>query len=103
MLILRFTSIALGNIADIATYIARSSGSRSLGQGFSNRLRHRCAELASLPGTQGWDRSELVPGLRSIAFKRYVIFFRYDHKSLEVVAVLEGHRDINAYFEDRQL
>jgi toxin ParE1/3/4 len=29
-----------------------------------------------------------------------VIFFRYEGDTLEVVNVLEGHRDIDAYFQD---
>jgi toxin ParE1/3/4 len=95
---LRFTSRALDSIADIAAYIARSSGSRSTGQGFADRIRERCVALASLPGTLGRDRSELIPGLRSVAFKNYVIFFRYFRKDLEIITVLEGHRDIDAYF-----
>jgi len=35
---------------------------------------------------------------RSIAFRGYVIFFRYEGNMLEIVNVLEGHRDIDAYF-----
>ncbi|HYH19907.1 MAG TPA: hypothetical protein VD995_14945 [Azospirillum sp.] len=31
-------------------------------------------------------------------FKGYVIFFRYVGEAFEVVSILEGHRDIEAYF-----
>jgi toxin ParE1/3/4 len=45
-------------------------------------------------------RPELRPDLRSHHFETYVIFFRYVGDVLEVVNVLEGHRDIEAFFDD---
>ncbi len=38
--------------------------------------------------------------LRGIAFEAYVIFFRYAGDVLEIVNVLEGHRDIEGYYSD---
>jgi len=55
--------------------------------------------LASLPGTLGQARPELRPDIRSTPFSGYVIFFRYEGDDFEVVNVLEGHRDVDAYFE----
>ena len=98
MPILRFTSDALNNIADIARYIAQESGSRALAESFADRLIEKCEHLASLPGTMGRARPELRPEMRSSAFKSYVIFFRYEGDMLEVVNVLEGHRDIEAFY-----
>ena len=43
---------------------------------------------------------ELRRGIRSLSFKNYVIFFRYKDGDLEIVNVLEGHRDIDSYFGD---
>ena len=63
-------------------------------------LRRRCHELAALPGTLGRARSELGPDLRSVSHKGYVIFFRYADERFEVVDILEGHRDIEAFFGD---
>jgi toxin ParE1/3/4 len=98
MPILRFTSDALDNIADIAHYIAQESGSRALAATFTDRLVKKCENLASLPGTLGRARPELRPQIRSFAFKSYVVFFRYEGDVFEVVNVLEGHRDIEAFF-----
>jgi hypothetical protein len=53
-------------------------------------LRQQCRRLASLPGTLGHPRPELRPDIRSFAFKNYVIFFRYEGDTLEVVNILEG-------------
>jgi plasmid stabilization system protein ParE len=36
--------------------------------------------------------------MRSHPHKSYVIFFRYAGDELEIVNVLEGHRDIEAFF-----
>jgi toxin ParE1/3/4 len=58
----------------------------------------QCRKLASLPGTLGRPRPELRPDIRSFPFKGYMIFFRYKDDMFEVVNVLEGHRDVIAYF-----
>ena len=100
---LRYTDATLDNLSDIADHIARSSGSVVIARDFTLRIRRRCIDLASLPGILGRDRSEVRPGIRSLAFKSYVIFFRYIGDILEVIAVLEGHRDIQAYFHDDEI
>ena len=35
-----------------------------------------------------------------MSHKGYVIFFRYADHRFEVVNILEGHRDIEAFFDD---
>jgi plasmid stabilization system protein ParE len=95
---LRFTAAAQDDLIEITLYIAELSGSRRVAQAFRKQLRVKCERLASLPGTMGRDRSELAPGLRSSAFKGYVIFYRYIDNVMEVVNILEGHRDIEAFY-----
>jgi toxin ParE1/3/4 len=46
----------------------------------------------------GRPRPELRPDLRSFAFKGYVILLRYEGDWLEIVNIIEGHRDIDARF-----
>jgi toxin ParE1/3/4 len=82
----------------IQRYVTRESGSAATGRGFVGRLRERCAKLAGLPGTLGRPRPELRPDIRSSPFKGYVIFFRYQEAVVEIVNVLEGHRDTGAIF-----
>lgn len=48
----------------------------------------------------GRARNELRAGLRSYPYKSYVIFFHYVADVLEIVNVIEGHRDIPALFGD---
>lgn len=99
MAALRYTDDAIDNITQIAVYVARASSSVPTGEHFADQIFDRCG-LASLPGTMGRPRPELRPNLRSISFKGYVIFFHYVGGVLEIVNVLEGHRDIEAYFDE---
>jgi toxin ParE1/3/4 len=57
-----------------------------------------CKRLAALPGTMGRLQPELGDDIRSSAYKNHVIFFRYDGDTFEVVNVLEGHLDFEAFF-----
>jgi toxin ParE1/3/4 len=95
---LRFTDAALDDISAIASYIAEASGGASIGERFADQLFDKCEQLASLPGTMGRARPALREDMRSAAYKGYVIFFRYDSDVFEVVNVLEGHRDIDAFY-----
>ena len=94
-----FLASVRADLVDIQAYIARESGSRSVARKFEAQLRHRCHHLAALPGLVGRARPELGPDIRSSAFKGYVVFFRYRDDLLEVVNILEGHRDIDGHFE----
>jgi toxin ParE1/3/4 len=95
-----FLASVQGDLARILRYIARMSGSVSVAQRFVGELRAYCHRLAALPGTLGRARPEIRPDLRSVPHKSYVIFFRYVGDRFEVVNILEGHRDIIAYFDD---
>ena len=93
-----YLAAAQRDLVSILEYITRESGSVAIGAAFSDRLQAQCARLAALPGTLGRARPELRPDIRSSAFGNYVIFFRYRDDTLEVVNILEGHRDIDAFF-----
>jgi toxin ParE1/3/4 len=98
-----FTPTAEINLVEIQEYIARRSGNVATAELFVTQLTDYCEHLATLPGTMGHDRSEFLPNLRSVAFKGYVIFMRYvDDTNLEIVHILEGQRDITAYFARRR-
>ena len=95
--ILRFSDQALDDLSSIGAYLKEASGSPRIAEGIVEQLVVRCENLAALPGTLGRDRSELKARIRSVAHGNYVIFFRYFDDVLEVVTVLEGHRDIDAF------
>lgn len=95
-----YPASARRDLAEILDYITRTSGSLATGQRFVDVLRQQCRKLASLPGTLGGQRPELRPDIRSFATKNYVIFFRYEVATVEIVNILQGHRDIITYFGD---
>ena len=97
---LRYTAAAKDDLDSIAEYIADSSGSRAVAERFVGELRQQCRHLAVAPIVMGRSRPELRPDLRSHPFGNYVIFFRHLGDVLEIVNVLEGHRDIEAFFDE---
>lgn len=96
---LRILDSARRDIAEIYAYVEQRSGNASVAERFARQINEQCRQLARLPGTLGRARPELRPDLRSAPFKGYVIFFRYlDEDVLEIIRIIEGHRDIPALF-----
>jgi toxin ParE1/3/4 len=98
-----YRSAALRDLAGIATYIERESGSREVADTFIEKITDYCEKLATLPGLLGRTRPELRPQYRSITFGSYVIFLRYGdddapRSHLYIVNIIHGARDIDAYF-----
>jgi toxin ParE1/3/4 len=94
---LRYLDAARGDLVDIAVYIAEQS-STATAREFIDGLRDRCRRLAALPGILGTARPELGDDIRSTPCRGYVIFFRYRSDTLEIISVLHGSRDVDAYF-----
>ncbi len=91
---------ALANLIEIARYISKKSKNRAIGRRFADELESKCTQLASLPGTLGRPRPDIRSDLRSFPYRGYIIFFRYLPNIFEVVNILEGHRDLPAYFSE---
>ncbi len=96
---LRYLSQAKDDLLEIKRYIARESGSQRIAFQFTHKIREQCQRLAELPGHIGRPRPELREGLRSFTYGNYVIFIRYNDNTLEVITIIEGHRDVEALFE----
>ena len=91
-----FSPKAAQDIEEIGDYIETenpAAARRSLAA-----LRTRCLQIEDAPRS-GMRRLELPTGLRSIAFRRYVIFYTLDQDTVRVERVLHGARDIEAVFE----
>ncbi len=95
---LRYLEQAKSDLLQIKRYLARESGSNALALRYMEKLRQECRRLAEAPGMLGRARPELMEGMRSIPHGNYVIFFRYDDSSVEIVSIVEGHRDIEELF-----
>jgi len=96
---LRVRPSAAQDIEQIFDYIAEAAGDETARR-FTADIERQYRKLASLPGTLGRARPELRPDLRSFPYRRYVIFFRYVDDVFEVVNILEGHRDMGAFFSE---
>ena len=87
---------AEADILEIWDYIAEDSIVEA------DRWMDRLDEKLSLWATQpmmGHTRDELSPGIRSLSFGRYVVFFEPLTDGIDVVRVLHGSRDIDITFE----
>jgi plasmid stabilization system protein ParE len=95
---LRYTTTAQDDIVSLTTYIADRSGSRAAAERFAGRIRRKCREIAAAPIRLGRARPELLPDLRGLTFGNYLILFRHLGDTVEIVNVIEGHRDVEAIF-----
>ncbi|SRR5581483_8248485 len=48
----------------------------------------------------GRTREDIRPGLRSVRFKRWVVFYRVTRAAIEIVRVFDERRDVDAIFLD---
>ena len=46
----------------------------------------------------GTARADLAQDVRSTPFKGYILYFRYDAETLEILGVLDARRDAMAHF-----
>src|SRR6266700_607197 len=95
---LRYLEQAKNALLQIKRHIAGESGSNAIAIRYTERLRQECRKLAELPGTIGRARSELMEGVRSVPYGNYVILFRYSGFFVEIISIIEGHRDIEELF-----
>ncbi|WP_175533804.1 type II toxin-antitoxin system RelE/ParE family toxin [Falsiroseomonas stagni] len=66
---------------------------------FTSRLRQRGDEIASLSGTLGRVRADLGKDIRSLAWRDYVILFRYAGEEVEVIRIIHGQRVLPALLD----
>ncbi len=87
---------AKSDLKEIWKYIA--SDSRERANDFLRALNDKMETLAKNP-LMGRERDEVMPGLRSFPFKRYVIFYQPLQDGIDVIRVLHGARDIESLFD----
>ncbi len=91
----RLSKQAGADLDDIWLYVAQDSIRRA--DRLISKLYDKCQLLASSPGL-GRRRDELRPSLRSFPSGRHVIFYRTSSTGIEIVRILDGHRDIDRIF-----
>jgi len=88
---------ALEDLAEIWAYIAEDSPRQA--DAFASALNREIRNLARRP-LIGHTRPELLTGLRSLPFGRYVIFYLPRKRGIEVVRLLHGARDLKPLFDE---
>ncbi|MBD2580456.1 type II toxin-antitoxin system RelE/ParE family toxin [Oscillatoria sp. FACHB-1406] len=94
----RLTEPAIRDIEQIADYIARESGLAQADR-FLTRLDAKFAKIAQFPNL-GRQRSEILPGLRSLPMDRYLILYIPANQDVDILRVVSGYRDLPALFAD---
>ena len=87
---------AVDDIVEIWDYIADDSVAAA--DTWVDRLDTQLELLATQP-LMGRARDELMPGIRSFPFGRYVIFYMPQPGSVDVVRLLHSARDVDAIFD----
>jgi plasmid stabilization system protein ParE len=89
------------DLTQILWYIARRERNVTIGQKWTERLLSECERIAKSPGI-GRSQEQLQRELRRVAFRGYLIFYKYDSDSdcTTVVRVLHGARNVRAQFRD---
>ncbi len=94
-----YSSRALQDLEDIAQFIAEASGNRDVAERFLAQLTGRCAAIARTAATIGRPRPDLRADTRSLVAGNYLILFRYQDEAVQVIRLIERHRDIASQFE----
>jgi len=95
----RYLDAAEDDLNAIFDFVHVQSRSAQTALAFVESIIDRVSAIADQPFELGRDRIELGHGLRSLPFGKYVLFFRYTDNGLEVVRIIEGHRDLDAQFD----
>jgi toxin ParE1/3/4 len=89
----RLTRVAGRALEDIANYIGEQSGDQERGAAYVAKLRAQCEKLATLPGLIGRPRPDLGDQVRSFVFGNYLIVFRYETETIDILNVVHARRD----------
>ena len=92
---LKLAQQAKDDLVEIWLYIA--AGSPSTADKFIDYVYEQCEHLLT-SSEIGRTRDELLPGIRSLPVKRYLVFYRVTNDAIEIVRVLSGYRDIQTLF-----
>ena len=87
--------LAENDLEEIWWYLAQDDPDAA--NRFLDKIEERCRALAQFPN-MGVSRDELHPGLRSLPVGKYLIFYTLIPDGIEVVRLLHGMMDIDAFF-----
>jgi len=86
---------AIEDLMDIWLYIA--SGSIQNADRCMDFLYEKSFSLCDTPEI-GRERPELLPGIRCLPVKRYLVFYRVTEEAIEIARIVSGYRDVASLF-----
>lgn len=87
---LRYSAAAKEDLKEIARYIAKDKPTAA--RQWVAKLREKCRLAAGRPEI-GDERGDLGEGIRSTYVGSYIIFFRENNETLEIVRVARGDQE----------
>jgi toxin ParE1/3/4 len=89
---------ARADLSEIWTYYVKVAG-RHTADKIVREIGEVCRLLEDHPFA-GRARDEVRPGVRSIAARPHVVFYRVNNDVAEIVRVLDGRRDLDEIFAE---
>ena len=84
------------DMADIWGYLDLHA-SREVADSQIRKINARALTLISNPRI-GRPRDNFMPGLRQVLVNPYIVFYRFDETTIEIMRVAHGRRDLPALF-----
>ena len=91
------STLANRDIESIADYLAENRGFERSDR-FIKGMTDRLTQLAQFPN-MGRRRDEIFPGIRSLLYEKYLIFYTVSDEVVEISRVTNGHQDLNQLFQ----
>ncbi|MCK5153031.1 MAG: type II toxin-antitoxin system RelE/ParE family toxin [Spirochaetales bacterium] len=92
---IKLSQQAIEDLKEIWLYIAIDSP--DIADKFIDEIYNKCIVLSENPDL-GRKRDNLLPGIRSFPFKRYILFYRKEQNIIEIIRILSAYRDIDSIF-----
>ena len=92
-----FSPTAATDLEEIGDYIALGNPNRAVS--FVREIRERCTAIAAAPEAAPL-RDELIPGIRMVVHRNYLVFYRVLGNQIRIERVLHGARDIIRLFRE---
>lgn len=90
------STIANRDIEAIADYLAENRGFETSDH-FIKGMTDRLTQLTQFP-QMGRSRDEIFPGVRSLLYEKYLIFYTVTDDVVEINRVANGQQDLNQLF-----
>ena len=88
---------AIRDMEQILDYLANTN--INAGEKFLEEFSKKCRYLTQFP-LMGRSYREIRPYLRGLPMKNYIIFYRLTEQGIEIMRVVKGDRDLEAFFSE---